>query len=379
MKKYSIHGVLIAIILIVSLLIIGCEGGTTTTAPPAKTAPAAPATSAAAPPPATTAAAPGKVYNLKFSYHTPPQASLVGAYFKPWTAAIEQATNGQVKITHYGGETLVKAKDQYDGLISGLSDIALVDTSETPGRFPTTEFDTLPFIFPDAGTGAKIYWDILQKYSVSADLKDVKVIAVAVIAPSNYIGNKPAQDVADFKGLRVRTAGKTESWTIESLGATPIEIATADVTTSMERGLIDGAFLSYSFMLSMGVKDVSKYRTECNLFYRAWPIMVNKKVWDSIPADIQNTILSVSGQQNSANYCVANEKEAAGAKNAIAGSDKAKGNPGIYVLTADQMAKWKATIMPVWDKWASELNSKNVPGKGIIEDVTAFTAKYSAK
>ena len=66
----------------------------------------------------------GQTWNLKFSYHTPPQASLVSTYLKPWTAAIEQATNGRVKITHYAGETLVKAKDQYDGLVSGLSDIA---------------------------------------------------------------------------------------------------------------------------------------------------------------------------------------------------------------------------------------------------------------
>jgi TRAP-type C4-dicarboxylate transport system substrate-binding protein len=122
---------------------------------------------------ATTVADTGQTWDLKFSYHTPPQASLVGAYLKPWTAAIEQATNGRVKITHYAGETLVKAKDQFDGLVSGLSDIALVDTSETPGRFLQTEFDTLPYIFPD-GAAAR-YYDILQSIR-ELELKEVQLV-----------------------------------------------------------------------------------------------------------------------------------------------------------------------------------------------------------
>jgi TRAP-type transport system periplasmic protein len=371
MKRVKFYGVLVSLVLIASLILSACSSSTPTTSAVA-TKTTAPATTAASPTVA-------KTYDLKFSYHTPPTASLVGAYLKPWTAAIEQATNGRVKVTHYGGETLVKSKDQYDGLVSGLSDIALVDTSETPGRFMTTEFDTLPYIFPDAATGAKIYWDILQKYSVASDLKDVKLVAVAVIAPSNYIGNKQVQDVTDFKGLRIRTAGKTESWTVDALGAVPTEIATSDVGTSLERGLVDGAFLSYSFMLSMGIKDITKYRTECNMFYRAWPILINKKVWDSMPADIQEAIMSVSGQTASSTYSAANEKEAAGAKNAIIGSDKGQQKPGIYTLTSDQLAGWKNAVLPVWSKWSADLDGKKQPGKAIIDDIKTATTKYSAK
>jgi TRAP-type C4-dicarboxylate transport system substrate-binding protein len=328
-------------------------------------------------PASTTVADTGQTYNLKFSYHTPPQASMVGAYFQPWTAAIEQATGGRVKVTHYAGESLVKAKDQYDSLVSGLSDMALVDPSETSGRFPQTEFDTLPYIFPDTTIGARVYWDIVQKYAVNADFKDVKVLGVVVIAPSNYVGNKPAQNVADFKGLRVRTAGRTEGWMIEALGGSPVEVATSELYSSLERGLIDSVFLSWSAVLSFGVKDVTKYRTECNLYYRAWPILMNKKVWDSMPANIQKAIMDASGQDNSANYCTANEKLAVGAKNAIAGSDKGAGKPAIYTLTADQFASWKAASMPVWDKWSADLEAKKLPGKAIITDIKSLTQKYT--
>jgi len=325
------------------------------------------------------ASSPGKVYNLKFSYHTPPKASMVGAYFNPWTAAIEKASDGRIKITHYAGESLVKAKDQYDATIAGLCDIAFVDPSETPGRFPQLEFDTLPYIFPNAEVGVQVYWDILQKYSAKTELKDVVVLGAATIAPSNYAGNKPGQKITDFKGQRIRAAGRTESWIVEALQGSPVEIATSDLGTSLERGLVDSCFLTWSAILSFGVKDVTKQHVECNIFSRTWMIVMNKGVWNSLPPDLQKVFTDCSGPKNSAMYSAANEKEAVGAMKAIAGSNKAAGKPPIYSLTKDEAAAWKAALMPVWDKWAAEAEGKKVPGKAIVNDIKSFVQKYPVK
>jgi TRAP-type C4-dicarboxylate transport system substrate-binding protein len=321
----------------------------------------------------------GKVYNLKFSYHTPPKASMVAAYFNPWTASIEKASEGRIKITHYAGESLVKAKDQYDAVLSGLCDIAFIDPSETPGRFSQLEFDTLPYIFPNAGIGVQVYWDILQKYSANTELKEVKVLGAATIAPSNYAGNKPVQKVADFKGMRMRAAGRTESWIVQTLQASPIEIATSDLGTSLERGLVDSCLLTWSAILSFGVKDVTKYHVECNVFSRTWMIVMNKRVWNSLPADLQKVIMDNSGAKNSATYSAANEKMAAGAKRAIEGSNKAAGKPPVYVLSKDEAASWKTALLPVWDKWAAETEAKKLPGKAIISDIKTLSQKYSGK
>ncbi len=172
--------------------------------------------------------------------------------------------------------------------------------------------------------------------------------------------------------MRVRSAGRTESWTVEALGASPIEIDTADISTSLERGLIDGTFISWSGILAFGIKDVTKYRTECNMYFRVFPLFFNKDVWDSFPPNIQKAIMDVSGEQASITYSVANVAKGEGAKNAIAGSDKGAGNPPIVVLTAEQLASWKAAALPVWDKWAADLESKNLPGKAIIDDIKAL-------
>jgi hypothetical protein len=66
------------------------------------------------------------------------------------------------------------------------------------------------------------------------------------------------------------------------------------------------------------------------------------------------------------------------AKNAIAGSDKAAGKPAISILTGEQLASWKAALMPVWDKWSTDIYNKGLPGRVIIDDIKTLNQKYSA-
>ena len=317
----------------------------------------------------------GKVYNLKFSYHTPPKASAVTWVFSPWIKEIEKNSNGRVKITQYAGSSLVKAKDQYDATISGLCDLAFVDPNETPGRFPELEFDTLPFAFPSAEAGVQAYWDILQKYALSS-VKNVKVLTAVTIAGMQYAGNKKVRDLEDFKGLRIRSAGRTETWIIQELGATPIEIATSDLSTSLERGLIDGGLFSWSAILSFGIKDVTKYLLHCDMYYRTWMIPINKRVWDSMPADLQKVFLEASDIKKFAAYCKKNEDETniLGAK--ISAMNRNAGKPSTPKLSNKEKAEWRKSLMPVWEKWAEEMEAKKKPGKAIIADIQVFVNKY---
>lgn len=383
MRK-SVWTVALSFVLVTGFIMVGCGGSGTTTAPttsptaaPAKTG--APAPAATPSPPAkaaATTAASGKVYNLKFSYHTPEKASVVPSYFQPWTAAIEKSSNGGIKITHYPGESLVKAPDQYDSLVAGLSDIALIETDITPGRFPSTEFFALPFLAETPAVTAAAYYDTVMKYSLN-ELKEVKVLAAVTISGAHYVGNKPFKTLDDFKGQRMRTGAANETDIIKQLGATPVEIATSDLTTAFERKMVDSAFLSASAILSFGVKDVTTYRTRVGVFTRSWLLCMNKKVWESLPPDLQKAFTDNSGAEKSKFYSAENDKLEAGAFAAIAGSDKGQGKPEIHVLPNDEKAKMKAALQPVTIGWVEKMRSK-IPSPAIIEDFNAFAKKHSS-
>ena len=182
MKKTKWAVALVVLVLVLGLvsMLAACGGDeeTATTAAPDTTATTAgPATTAttAAPTTTTVAGVPdtGQTYELKMAFHVPSRASIVGAYYQPWIDAVAKATNNRVTIEMYAEETLVKEADQYDAVVSGLADIASVTADATPGRFPYAEFYGLPQLFPSAEVAARVYWDVLQEFSVPTELKDV--------------------------------------------------------------------------------------------------------------------------------------------------------------------------------------------------------------
>jgi TRAP-type C4-dicarboxylate transport system substrate-binding protein len=378
-----------ALPLLVSRLVLGLGsllaawGGDDTTpsraAPPATTATTVgPVTTAttAAPTTTTEAGVPdtGQTYKLKMAFHVPSRASIVGAYYQPWADAVAAATKGRVTIEMYAEETLVKEADQVDAVKSGLADIASCSSDATPGRFPLADFYGLPELFPSAEVASRVYWDILNEFCVD-EYKDFVILGTPTIAAAQYFGNKEAKLPADMAGQRVRSGGEIEAWLIEALGATPVEISTGELATSMERGMADSCFLSWSFGLITGVKDSTKFRTETNMFYRCFAIIMNKDVWNSMPKTLQDAIMSVSGGEASGKYSAANEALAAEDKGAIAGSDKGAGNPPITELTADELAQWKAAALPVWDKWVQKVGGN---AQALVDKAKVLIDKYAA-
>ena len=378
MKKTKWAVALLVLVLVMALgaLLAACggEAATTTTAGPTTTAAQTTTTVA---PTTTTAGVPdtGQTYKLKMAFHVPSRASIVGAYYQPWADAVAAATKGRVTIEMYAEETLVKEADQVDAVLSGLADIASCSSDATPGRFPLADFYGLPQLFPSAEVAAKVYWDILNESPTADEYKDFKVLGTASIAPAQLFANKATKVPADMAGQRVRSGGQIEAWLIEALGATPVEISTGELATSMERGMADSCFLSYSFGLITGVKDTTKFRTETNMFYRVFAIIMNKKVWDSMPAVLQDQIMSVSGRDVSGAYSAANEALAAEDKGAIEGAGKGAGLDPIYVPSPAELDLWKAAAKPVWAKWVESVGGD---AQSVLDKALELVAKYAA-
>ena len=365
MKKLLIF--VFTVVLLGSLILVGCTEPTTsptdTTTPTETTSP-------------TDTIAPGETIELKFSYHTPPQASLVGAMFQPWTQSIEEATDGRVKITHYPGGTLVSLTDHYDAVVSGLVDIAMVEPDITPGRFPLSEFNLLPFTFPNGAVGARVNYEILEKYAFDTEWSEVKVLMTPALPPMNYHGTEELQTLEDFQGLKIRSGGKVEGWIIEALGATPVEFETGDLSTSIERGLVDGAWLTHSAVVAFGVRDVTQYRTLVSLFPRAWVIIMNLQTWERLPADIKQAFEENSGAEASAQYCFENDKMIEATGRGLAIYDEQVGNPGFYTLPDEERERWKEAVLPLWERWIEDVESKGLPGRAMFDEVLSLVEQY---
>ncbi len=318
-----------------------------------------------------------KPLELNFSYHAPPQASLTKAILEPWAKDIEAATNGRVKIIHHAGGSLLGAADAYDGVVSKLADIAQVSPEEYPGRFPLSGISALPFVYPNTEVAGIVYHELLNKYALKSELKDVKLLITLPLHPAHYLGNKPVQKLDDFKGLKMRTSGKVVASTVKALGGTPVEVSTPDIFSALDRGLIDGTFFTFSGSLAFGIKDVTKHRTECSVYLDTFQLVMNKDVYNKLPADIKKIFDDFSTPEVSRKYGAAHGEMEKGGRGAIAGSDKKAGNPPIVVISAEERAKWEQATQSVKDEWVAEMAQKKLPGKQMLDDALNLVKKYS--
>jgi len=368
--------VIFTLVILGSLILAGCGGSTTSTTATATTSTTA-ATSTTATTSPTKTYTPEEPLELKFAYHTPVTASLVGEFFQPWTDSIEQATGGRVRITHYPGGTLASLADYYDAVVSGLIDIAMIEPEESQGRFPLTEFTLLPYIFPNGPVGARVTYEILEKYTFDTEWKDVKVLMTPSLPPMDYHGTKQLHTLEDFQGMKIRSGGLVEGWVIEALGATPVEMETGDLSTSLERGMIDGCFLTHSALNAFGARDVTQYRTICKPFSRTWELVMNLQTWESLPDDIRTAFEENSGAEASAQLAIGNEYATIVTSGKIIDAyDKRVGNPGWYTPPADELARWRDAIMSVTERWLQDVEAKGLPGRAMLEEVNSLVEKY---
>lgn len=318
----------------------------------------------------------GQTWNLKFSYGVPSAASLSLAYIRPWADAVQEATGGRVTIEHYSDGTLAKDEQQYDFLLSGASDLSVIEPEYTAGVFKVFEVGSLPRLFTNPAVGAAVMWDVAQQFG--DEMTGVKILAVTSIAGAQYIGKEEVKVPADIAGVKMRSGGKVESWTLEQLGTEPIDIPLGDLGTSLERGLADGAFLSWSLTFISGAVRFTEYRTELNLFFRPWVICMNKDVWNSMPPNIQDAIMTATGQIPSVIYSIANEGATNESKTALEAADVRLGNPPVYVPTAEEYTLWTEAVKPVWQRWLDQFDASNSPYAGQGQEILDFIAAKSA-
>lgn len=62
-------------------------------------------------------------YKLRYADQNPESGTAAQNATVPWLKNIEKATNNEVEIETYFGETLLKARDTWDSIRNGVADI----------------------------------------------------------------------------------------------------------------------------------------------------------------------------------------------------------------------------------------------------------------
>jgi C4-dicarboxylate-binding protein DctP len=210
----------------------------------------------------------------------------------------------------------------------------------------------LPYILPDLKTLRKVTDGPLGKRLLGLlDSKGMTGLAYWDNGFKMMSANKKLVTPADYKGLKFRIqSSKVLEAQFRTLGAIPQVMAFSEVYQALQTGVVDGQENTWSNIYTQKMHEVQKYITVTNHGYIGYIVVVNKKFWDGIPADIKPQ-LEKAMQEATAYGNGQSQKENDDALADI----KKTGKSEIVTLTAEQDAAMRKALEPVYQDVAKRV------------------------
>jgi C4-dicarboxylate-binding protein DctP len=302
---------------------------------------------------------------IKFS-HVVAKDTPKGKAAEKFKALAEAATKGRVKIELYPNSTLYKDKEELEALQLGAVQM-LAPSLAKFGPLGVKEFELfdLPFIFNDKQalyrvTQGAIGQDMLKKL----ESKGIRGLAYWDNGFKMMTSNRPMRVPADMKGLKLRIqSSKVLDEQMRALGANPQVMAFSEVYQAMQTGVVDGSENPPSNIFTQKMHEVQKHLTVTNHGYIGYAVIVNKKFWDKLPADIRAQLEAAMKEATEYANNIAQQENDQALENI-----RKSGKTVIYVPTDAERAEWRKTLLPVHKAMEERI------GKELIDAVNKATA-----
>lgn len=175
---------------------------------------------------------------------------------------VAQLTDGQFEIALFSAGQIVPANQAFDAVRGGAFQMMKTFDGYEAGKIPSFAFtSTLPFGFTEADQYEAWFYelgglDLARKAYAPAGLF---YIAPTVYGPEPIHSRVPIATIADFKDKKGRFVGLA-STVMASLGVAVTPLATADVYSALDKGVIDIADRGdLTANLEAGLGEVAKY------------------------------------------------------------------------------------------------------------------------
>ncbi len=273
----------------------------------------------------------------------------------------EELTHGKVKVEVYANSTLYKDKEEMEALQLGAVQM-LAPSLAKFGPLGVKEFEVfdLPYIFDNYQELHMVTQGAVGK-SLLKKLESKGILGLAYWDNGFKVmsANKPLKNPDDFKGLKLRIqSSNVLDAQMRALSSLPQKMAFSEVYQALQTGVVDGTENPPSNLYTQKMHEVQKYVTLSDHGYLGYAVIVNKKFWDGLPADVRGQLDSALEQATRyANQIAKVEND--NAMDAV----KKSGKSEIITLTPEQKKAWKKALVKVHEQMADRI------GKDLITSI----------
>jgi tripartite ATP-independent transporter DctP family solute receptor len=206
---------------------------------------------------------------------------------------LEARTNGRVTVEVFPNSQLGNERDMIEGLQIGTLEMTMVSTAPLAGFTSDFLVFDLPFIFADTET-ARGCVDSEIGLNMLKNLEGQGVIGLLYFENGfrNVTNSKqPIQAPRDLAGMKIRTMeNPIHMDSFRAMGADPTPMAFGELFQALQQRTIDAQENPLAIVDTSKFYEVQKYLSITQHFYAPTPVLISKKYFESLPADIQQAL-----------------------------------------------------------------------------------------
>ncbi|MFW6150297.1 MAG: TRAP transporter substrate-binding protein [Chloroflexota bacterium] len=320
--------------------------------------------------------APAQAETIKLSYSNFfPPTHLHSILAERFCQEVNQRTDAVIEVTYYPGGSLTPAAEVYDGVVSGVSDIGMSCCAYTMGRFPASQLVDMPHGYPNGWVATRVANDFYQEFQPD-EFDDVHVLYFHAHGPGVlFTTENPVRKLEDLQGLVIRSTG-VGAKIIKALGGEGYGASQGEAYELMSKGTIDGSFTPREVLKGWNQAEVVRYVTGCydvgnttNMF-----VVMNKDVWDALPAAVQEAFTDVSQEwiEKHGNVWTYYDRVGIEFFHSFEGRE-------LIELSGSEMARWVEAVDPLIQSYIEEKSAMGLPAAEFEDYLESRTEYWSTR
>ncbi|WP_243543986.1 TRAP transporter substrate-binding protein [Pseudodesulfovibrio tunisiensis] len=287
-----------------------------------------------------------------------------------WCREVEKRTNGEVVIDYFPGGTLTKARQCYDGVVEGMSDIGMSAPAYSRGRFPVMEAVDLPLGYT-SGTDATRVANAVYAEFTPAEFKDVQVMYFHAHGPGLLHSAKaPVRTLEDLKGMKLRATGNSGK-VVKALGGTPVAMSMPDSYQAIQKGVVNGGMYPEETNKGWRMAEVVDYCTDSTAvaYTTTFFVVMNRDRWESLSPEAQKAIAELNREWAERHGQAWDQAD-------VEGREFFKARGGTLIsLSPEETTRWKDAVAPILEDYVRNAEAKGVNGRKVVDFTTGELAR----
>jgi tripartite ATP-independent transporter DctP family solute receptor len=273
---------------------------------------------------------------------------------------------GKYEVQVYANAQLGDDVRATEGVRMGTLEMVCTSASPLTGLVPEFNVFDLPFIITSEKAADAIYdGPIGAKLGAALEPKGIKLLAYYENGFRQLTNSvREVKAPADMKGLKIRTMqNPIHLEAFRAMGANPTPMPFSEVFTALQQKTIDGQENPIPTIWLSKFYEVQKYVSLTGHVYGPHILLINKKLFDSFPAEDQK-IIAAAAQESAIYQRTINRK-----MNSDFVAELKKAGNTVTELTPEQKKAFQAAVAPVYVTWEPKI------GKALMDEFKATVEK----